>query len=87
MRTGADAGDGDAVAIPYQNPSDVDLSTLRVLLIVGKGSWVQDEEGEWEWDDVIDNGRGKNGWNWPLRSQRIIERLEAAGVAYDVRVL
>jgi hypothetical protein len=83
MRTGPDDGDGDAVAIPYENPSNVDVTALKVLIIVGEGSWEQDEEGEWEWEGGIDNGRGKNGWKWPLRSQRIIERLEAAGVPYD----
>ena len=87
MRTGPDEGDGDAVAIPYVNPSEVDVTALRVLIVVGEGSWVQDDEGDWDWDDVIDNGRGKNGWNWPLRSQRIIERLEAAGVPYDALTL
>lgn len=82
MRTGADEGDGDAVDIPYMNPSEVNVTDLNVLIIVGEGEWVQDEEGDWDWNDVIDNGRGKNGWNWGLRSQRIIERLEAAGVSY-----
>lgn len=88
VRTGADPMDGDSLSIPYVNPADVDLTSLRVMLIDGAGQWVYNEEDDdWDWEGDIPQSRGKSGWHWDIRSQRIKDRLDAAGVQYDTFTL
>lgn len=83
-RTGADPLDGDSLDVPYVNPADVNLTALHVMIIVGNGSWVFDtNRSRYVWDNVVDNSRNKAAWHWDIRSQRIIEKLQAAGVTVD----
>jgi hypothetical protein len=83
-RTGVDPLDGDSVAQEFVNPADVDLTTLRVMIIDSVGTWIYDEEEEsWTWDNGISNSYGKTGWHWAERVAAIKEKLDAAGVPYD----
>lgn len=87
-RTGVDPLDGDTVAQEFINPDDVDLTTLRVMIIEGEGNWVYDEEeDEWNWDDTVRQSYSKTAWHWPERVEKIKSRLDAAGVGYDTFTL
>jgi hypothetical protein len=83
MRTGVDPLDGDTVDFNFVDPASIDVTSLNVLIVVGEGSWVQDENMAWRWDDTVTNSRNKAAWNWGLRTERIIEKLTAAGVSFD----
>lgn len=82
MRTGVDPLDGDTVDHHFVDPSSIDVTSLKVLIVVGEGSW-GNATGVWRWDNVVTNSRNKAAWNWGLRTERIIEKLSAAGVPFD----
>jgi hypothetical protein len=87
-RTGVDPLDGDTVAIPYVNPDDVDVTSLRVMLIDGAAGWVYNNETDsYNWEGDIPQSRDKSGWQWDIRSQRIKDSLTAAGVPFDTFTL
>ncbi len=44
MRTGVDPLDGDTVAIEMQNPAQMDLSTIKVLIVEGDFEWTYNNE-------------------------------------------
>jgi hypothetical protein len=83
MHTGVDPLDGDMVDFNFADPNSIDVTTLHVLIVVGEGSWVQDENNIWTWDETVTNSRNKAAWKWGLRTQHIIEKLTAAGVPFD----
>lgn len=87
-RTGADPMDGDSLDIPYMNPQDIDLSSMRVMIIDGVGQWVYNAtEDEWSWEGDIPQSRSKSGWHWAERAENIKAKLDEAGVAYDTYTL
>jgi hypothetical protein len=84
-RTGKDPLDGDTVAQDFVNPADVDLTELKVMIIDGKGEWVLNTtSGSWYWNEVVSQSYSKTAWHWPERVAKIKEKLDAAGVSYDV---
>jgi hypothetical protein len=84
-RTGKDPLDGDTVAQNFVNPADVDLKKLKVMIIDGKGEWVFNTTTlRWSWDDVVTQSYSKTAWHWPERVAKIKEKLDAAGVSYDL---
>jgi len=83
-RTGTDPLDGDTVAVPFVNPADVDVASLKVMIVEGEGKWVWDEEKmSFSWDDAVEQSYSKSAWHWPERVAKIKQKLDAAGVAYD----
>ena len=85
FRTGKDPLDGDSMDIPFVNPSKVDVTKLRVLIVGGQGLWVKNSTtGVWSWDNGKTQLSNKSAWHWPERVAKMQARLTAAGVPVDV---
>lgn len=62
-RTGDDPLDGDSVAVPFKNPADIDVTTLKVLIIEGNGQWIYNEEtGTYSWNNAVTQSYSKTAW-------------------------
>lgn len=83
-RSGVDPLDGDTVDFNFVNPADVDLTSLRVMIIEGRGEWVYDEENDrYSWNNVVRQSYRKTGWHWTERVEKMKAKFDAAGVMYD----
>jgi len=88
MRTGIDPLDGDTVAIEMKNPAQMDLSTIKVLIVEGDFAWAYNNEtGSWGYapGSVPASYGGLSAWKWPERVERIKGALSAAGIPYETK--